>query len=735
MTDDFDFDSVRPPTWADAFPWLSGAAGSSASPWWQRAIDDTDFTSRQSYLDQISELAMERLTQWTIGQIFPGLAPDIDLLATDLPVRAINALGRFGCATSGELIAVRLDDVLSWRQVGVGTVDAILQLLADASTSAPTPSVAQQDYEPPAGSSFAFDTVRMPDWMASLVDDLNTIATWFGTIGLSDQPLVGVPLPAATPAEVVKARQRIDGLCATDILTEDELDLDVAGLFDDALGLLDARAGQVLGSRLFADEPITLDQLGQVHGVTRERIRQIEGKARGALLSIIEEGPLAAVAESARDLIGTIRPLADLLELIPALGATVQHVGQPAWRLLDRLDDAYEIEDGWCVVPTMREAEVVTQKFLEESTNQYGVIRLDEVRLIETSHPERLVELTAAWITHCGYVVDGGFVLTRTSSVNDYAAAVLAIDGSPLSTQEIVDRFVFDRSPRSLSNQLSADDRFERVDRDRWALKEWGLEAYSGIRSVIREQVARGGGRARLTDLVEYITSRYSVSGSSVVAYAGAAPFATKDGVVKIATAGQGARKAPERTRRLFRRSNSWAYRVKISTDHLRGSGSVAPHAIATVLDLQAGETRQLDNPLGPQSVAWTGLQPQFGTIRRFLMAEDVAAGAEAFLVIHDDGTFSFELTRDLIGNPLADALALAGAPAVIDREEARLALARALRLPDESPVTSIIGGFRERGDDDIAELLISVREYLETGYEPADQKHSADVDAILDLL
>ena len=79
---------------------------------------------------------------------------------------------------------------------------------------------------------------------------------------------------------------------------------------------------------------------------------------------------------------------------------------------------------------------------------------------------------------------------------------------------------------------------------------------------------------------------------------------------------------------------------MRISTDHLRGSGSVAPHAIATILDLHSGETRQLDNPLGPQSVAWTGLQPQFGTIRRFLMAEDVAAGAEAFLVLHDDGDF-----------------------------------------------------------------------------------------------
>ena len=735
MTDSFDFDDVRPRTWTDAFPWLSGAAGVTGATWRDRAIDDTDYTSRQSYLAQISELAMERLTQWTIGQIFPGLSPDINLLATDLPVRAINALGRFGCATSGELMAVTLDDVLGWPQVGVGTVDAILQQLADASTSAATPAVAQQHYESPVDSSFAFDTVRLPDWMASLVDDLNTVATWFGTIGLPSQPLASVPLPAATPAEVVKARQRIDALCASDVLTDAELDLDVAGLFDDALGLLDSRAGQVLGSRLFADEPLTLDQLGQVHDVTRERIRQIEGKARGALLSFIEEGPLAVVAESARDLIGTIRPLDDLLELMPSLGATVERVNQPAWRVLDRLDDAYEIEDGWCVVPTMTAAENVTQTLLQERADKYGVVRIDEFDLIQSSHPEKQAELTAAWITHCGYIVDGNFVLTRTSSVNDYAAAVLSIDGSPLSTQEIVDRFVFDRSPRSLGNALSGDDRFERVDRDRWALKEWGLDAYAGIRSVIREQVARNGGRVKLTDLVEYITSRYSVSGSSVVAYAGAAPFATKDGMVQLATEDQGARKAPERTRRLFRRPDGWAYRVLISHDHLRGSGSVAPHAIATVLDLHAGETRQLDNPLGPQSVAWTGLQPQFGTIRRFLMAEDVAAGAEAFLVLHDDATFSFELARDLIDNPLADALSLAGAPAVIDREEARLALARALRLPDDSPVTSIIGGYRERGDDDIAELLTSVREYLETGHVPTDVKHRADVDDILDLL
>ncbi|SDT34686.1 RNA polymerase, alpha chain C terminal domain [Friedmanniella luteola] len=740
MTEDFsfDFDDVRPRTWLDAFPWLRGTLEwrGEGQPWWQESIDDASAGVRRHIIAQISELAMERLTQWTIGQIFPGLSPDLDLRLLQLPARAANTLDRRGCTQAAALAAMTVDDMIRWRQVGAGTIDAILQALADASTTAATPTVISFSNAFETMAALPFDELRTPDWLHALNDDLTTVATWFATVGFSDQALLGAPLPAGTPHEIVKARQRLETLTADQVLGEDELELDIAGRFDDALRMLDPRAAQILAARMFADKPVTLDQLGLKYEVTRERIRQIEGKATGTMRGFISEsGALGEVAEAARSLIGTIRPLDELLELIPALGRNVETVGQPAWRVLDRLDDAYQIEDEWCVVPTMTAAENITQTLLQERADKYGVARMDEFDLIESSHPEKQAELTAAWITHCGYIVDRNFVLTRTSSVNDYAAAILSIDGSPLSPQEIVDRFVFDRSPRSLGNALSGDDRFERVDRDRWALKEWGLDAYAGIRSVIREQVARSGGRVKLTDLVEHITSRYSVSGSSVVVYAGAAPFITKDGMVQLATEDQGARKAPERTRRLFRRPDGWAYRVRISNDHLRGSGSLAPHAIAAVLDLHAGETRQLHNPLGAQSVAWTGLQPQFGTIRRFLMAEDVAAGAEAFLILQDDATFSFELARDLIDDPLADALSLAGAPAVTDWEEARLALAQALRLPDASPVTSIIGGYRERGDDDIAELLTSIREYLETGNIPTEVKHRADVDDILDLL
>ena len=727
MTADPTRDEVRPRSWADAFPWLAGVAGSGAVDWWSERIDSTDPTTRQSRLARISALAMERSTRSTIGEIFPGLPTDVDIIGLDIPVRARNILGKDGRSEPGRLQATTLADMLAWQQMGVGTATAILHALADASTSATTPSIrAAPAPDIPAESA---PEAERAGWVDSLVDDFTRIADWYTKVGKLDEPLIGGQVACGTPDEIIEARRRIEALRVSDILNERDTDRDIAALFNDAFGVLDARASGVLATRLFADNPATLDQIGQKYEVSRERIRQIEGKGRDTLTTLIaEEGPLKLAAETARELIGTIRPLDDLLELMPALGNQVERVGQPAWRVLDRLDDAYEIEDGWCVAPTMNAVLELTRTRLAERANGYGVIRLEELDLVQSSRPERRPDRNASWLTHCGYIVCGEHVLTRTSSVGDYAAAVLFLEGSPMSSHDIADRFVVDRSVRSLGNVLGGDDRFERVDRDRWALKEWGMEAYTGIRSTIRELVTRAGGRARLDDVVEYITGRYSVSGSSVIAYAAAAPFTTKDGIVQLGGE-RTARKSPRRTRRLFRQADAWAYRVRITTDHLRGSGSVAPIAIATILGLEEGRTVQLDSRLGPQAVAWTGIQPSFGTIRRFLLDEDVTAGTEVFLIIHDNRRFSFEQAHDQVGDSLADALTLVGAPPTSDPAAARVALAGAVELPADAPVSGIIGDYRARGDDDVADLLLTIREQLEIGHIVADREHNTDVD------
>lgn len=736
MTDDPGFDDSSPRRWLDAFPWLRSVSPDRAeTPWWEDTIDDAANHERWRRLAQIADLAMGRLTRWTIGQIYPGLPPDLILATLDLPTRAVNALGRGGYTTAGQLTGLTLDEIIGWRQVGIGTVDAIMRELADASTTLPTPNIAS------GGAPYATYAVKpaegaqQPEWMLSLIADLAQVATWKTAIGLPTEPLLGSPLPSQTPNDVLKARLRLDELSANDILDDRELEMDAAGLLDDALRALDTRAVQILEQRLFADEPTTLDQLGTRFEVTRERVRQIEGKARAAMADALADGPLDMVASTVRSLIGTIRPLSDLLRLMPALAREVESVGQPAWRVIDRLDDAYEIEEGWCVLPTLTAAKDWTWTQLRERADHYGVVRIEDIDLVDAASPEQTDDLTKEWLARCGYIVDGDNVLTRTQSVGDYAAAILSINGSPMSSQEIIDRFAFERSAGSLKNAMSIDDRFERVDRDRWALTEWGMDAYAGVRSVIRQELANAGGRIAVETLLEKITGKYSVTSSSVIAYASAPPFESSGGVVRLASASREVRKPPERTSRLFRRADAWVYRVRISHDHLRGSGSVAPVAIASILGLQYGDRTQLESDLGPQSINWIGTQPAFGTIRRFLLEHDVPADTDVFLVIGDDKTFAVDVADDLCGDPLTDALCLVGAPRDLDIESARQAFAAAIRIPADSPVVSIIGGYRERGDSDIADLLTTIRQSLETGAPAENVAPSANVDDILGLL
>jgi hypothetical protein len=741
VTDDLVVAARPAECWLDAFPWLEVAAReepADGAPWWRQPIDPLESPRRRQRLAQMSDLALDRLGRWTIGQIFPALPSETVLGDLPLTTRARNAFARFGYQVAGDLQSAELADLLGWPQIGIGTVDSILQCLGDAATGAAAP-VLRQPQADAAGerrhTRAAAD--QLTPCGASFFDDLRLIASWYVAIGTPAQPLLGGPHSPGAPPEIAKARQRLERISAGDVLDQKRAELDAAELLEHAIGDLDGRAQEILARRFFADEAKTLDELGRAMGVTRERVRQIEAKARANMVESLETGgALELVSAAVRELVGTVMLLDSLLALLPALARSVEAVHQPAWRILDRLDDAYEIEDGWCVAPTMLGAQAATQTRLLELANPHGVVRLADIGVLNPNLPPEIdTRALVAWLRYCGYVLDGDFVLTRTRSVGDRAASILSIVGSPLSTQELLDRFGVERSISSLKNAMAIDDRFERVDRDRWALAEWGLASYSGLRALVREEVARAGGHIAMETLIEHITGKYSVTASSVVAYASAPPFEAKGGIVRLALDDQTIRKTPERTRRLYRRGDAWLYRIRVTKDHLRGSGSVAPIAIASILNLQFGQTRQLETLLGPQSISWTGNQPAFGTIRRFLIADDIEIGRGLFLVIGGDGAFRTELIQPLIHEPLADALTLIGATSENARATPRMTLTAAIGLPAESPVASVIGGYRERGDADIADLLTAARSALDDGPAPVRPVPSAEIAEILDLL
>jgi hypothetical protein len=730
--------------WVDTFPWVEAAAGNlltasrNARTWWLEPVDPPDTSMRAKRLAQLSDLMLERLTRWTIEQIFPLLPAETALADLRMVNRAKNALTRFGYRSVGDLQGLELAELFDLPNVGIGTIDSILQALADASTLEPAPTALLpqgQQVSPP--HTPIVHPSESPSHAGPFVDDLRTVASWYAALGMPARRLMDTLVPLGSPPEVIKARQRLELICANDVLAEGQAEFDVAELLQRSIGALDDRAQQILARRFFADHPETLDEIGCNLGITRERVRQIESRARTDMLQALESGgALGAVSAAVRELVGSVLPLADLLRLIPALARPVHAAGQPGWWIMDRLDDAYEIKDGWCAAPTILSAQTETLTRLQEQANRHGVAVISDLGPLNPNLPEEsALSSLRDWLSYCGYVVEEDYVFARVQSVGDRAAAILSIVGLPMLSQDILNRLGVERSLGSLRNAMAYDDRFERVDRDKWALPEWGMETYTGIRALVREEVVRNGGQISMDTLIERITSRYTVTANSVIAYASAPPFEARSGIVRLAVEDRDARKAPERTRRLYRRADGWLYRVIVTKDHLRGSGSPAPMALAAILGLQYGQIRHLDSELGPQAISWIGTQPAFGTIRRFLVDSDIETGSEIFLVVCDDGSFRIEPVDIGDAAPLERALRLVGATGAEARQRPRMALATAIGLPEESPAVSVIGGYRERGDNDIAELLLSVRDQLEEPPTDGQAAPSADIDEILDLL
>ncbi len=73
---------------------------------------------------------------------------------------------------------------------------------------------------------------------------------------------------------------------------------ELKSVVQDAMGTLDARERYIVKNRLMADrdDRLTLDQLGRLFGVTRERARQLEVRAKSKLKTRLELSPACAPA-------------------------------------------------------------------------------------------------------------------------------------------------------------------------------------------------------------------------------------------------------------------------------------------------------------------------------------------------------------------------------------------------------------------------------------------------------
>ncbi len=296
--------------------------------------------------------------------------------------------------------------------------------------------------------------------------------------------------------------------------------------------VLEARFG--LGTNT---EKITLEAIGKRWGITRERVRQIENHALGAL----KKSPAFAEAQAAFgeleriiDSLGGIVCEDDLLNFVTKDKSMQNHIyfllvlGDP---FKYRKEDD-EVERCWYVDPGLAEQVEGALKKLYGGLSDEDLIPegemidrfLKELQGINDKH--RNEEVLRRWLTiskrigknPLGEWGHSASPNVKTKGVRDYAYLAVKKHGSPLHFREVAQLIekMFNRAAHiaTTHNELIKDDRFVLVGRGMYALKEWGY--VSGVvRDVVRN-ILREHGPLTKEQIIEKVLKERHVKPGTV---------------------------------------------------------------------------------------------------------------------------------------------------------------------------------------------------------------------------
>lgn len=683
------------PTWLELFPWLEGEDwDSSGAPLPDQA---GSLKPREIFqvTGRVSRELVESRSRLTFAELAPHLELSLGLGELRIGTRMANALSDRGFRELSAIASMSVSDLLDWPKIGVGSVQTLVAQLLVVSTRKKRPAIDHHHQE----SSL---------WLQNIELQVQELAKWNLLIGRPNTSLLDDTTSTGEPGAVGLARHNLSQLSANDVFpTRPATAVELVGAALDSLGI---RELGVLRERTFANVPATLDVLGELFSVTRERVRQIERGAVTGARSIVATGSLVGLQTVIRDQIGTIAALDGLLSSLPSLRELVVRVGQPLWRVLDRLDDAYEIRDSWCAAPSVKAQADRTrdevQALMLQQQQQQGAVAISQA--MDIAALANLSELEQrAWFSYCGFVELEGYLLSKSAGIGDRSAVVLGVNGEPASAVEIQARMGVDRSLGAIKNVLGSDPRFVRANRESWGLSSWGYSEYKAIRELIGSEVDAAGGQITLVDLITNLTTQFDVKAQSVVAYASAHPYRLENGRIRRLTSADvdGSGKSVWQTPRLHRAQGAWILRTILTSEHLRGSGTSIPSGLARALDVDRGSSRSFHTSEGEQVVSWKSPQPTLGSVRRLLVGYNL--DQEVFMVFSDEGHFRFEARRPTT-TPFDEILASVGLPAIGNGSSLGV-LASSIGLRADAGITEIISALRNRHDNELAEMLEAI--------------------------
>ncbi|WP_057377330.1 sigma factor-like helix-turn-helix DNA-binding protein [Phycicoccus sp. Soil803] len=603
-------------------------------------------------------------------------------------------LERHGIHTVADLLAIGPEDIATWSGFGVTKVER-LSMFTRRLDAAATDLLGKRllldgSATQPKGAALL---------LADSVQDLTSLVGWArlssGAVTVGD--LVRCLAAGVGPEDVVDSvRQILESPLPP-------VDLDPLGDLRSWIGTLDARDRVVLERRLVRFENSTLDEIGSEFGVTRERIRQLEGKLKGRLQQWLSSDDGRSVRWALHLLDGGLGACAPDSE-VPLVGEDGGH-SEEFGLLLYLADMVWERDEGvirrrnfvWPVIqdiPLVDGGPVVAESGLRALLQSRGVVN---------DHLEWAVGQVQGLNRHLGILV------VWPANMVDQSIAVLCVSGVPMSDTEIAHRLDRDISVRGLRNRLMEDDRFRRVTKSDFALTAWGLPEYGGIVASMVQRL-EDQGSCTVGELARYLEERHSINAGSVSAYASAPIFIREGDLLRIRRADEPYTPSLNISdvKGLYRLGpRKFVWHLPVDHDLLRGSGRFCPSEVATAIGVYPGRSETLATPIRDIRITWTAtthMGPTISSLRAH--AEELRADKGDRLRIVVDGaacTADVSLAPKTLGGAEGIAELLEIAPDGVATSTSLIEqLGRSMDVAPEEVERKL----RQRGDDEIADVV-----------------------------
>lgn len=553
--------------------------------------------------------------------------------------------------------------------------------------------------------------------LGALAQFLETAWAEAGAVTIGDALAVG---DAAGNTRAVEVFESIAGesiAAALDLPSprEDEW----KALFD-----LDDRELAIARERTYSDvDVVKLQELADRFNVTRERIRQLETRILETTHARFRGSPdcrgLRHLAAGLAREIGPVAPHASTVEAVAAAVAKSSNSSDP--RNL-RMRSVFLLR---AIGPRNQVGTLLATESAAE-TLALARARVDGLEHDEVIDPAWYEDLLAGLSSRVPIHEQlneylrlrsvNGHLVRWSGSQADRAVAVLAARGQPMSTTDLhtaIDRTI---SPRGMSQQVQSDPRIMRVGPDRYALRRWDGEEYSGIRSEIEELIAEQG-PLPLDDVVRTLVERFDVSPTSVRIYAGDPRFVRRtDGRLAIRSDADGplqmSATPPDLTRGLFWTEGAWCLRVEVTHDTLRGSGMLTRRGVVAAAGLEPELTVGFAYEGGTATFSWARTQPSIGSLRAVAEAHGCTEGDLIFLPLTGPEPRPIRIVRATEldrASGIRRLLLEAGLDPDDNDEDVPVTLTKAIGLPAGADWSDVADRLRERGDVSLAELVAAV--------------------------